>query len=126
MPLEETCYAKQSSIIRKNLAMVRENLKERERVIDQIIGIHLCLLVPMAEHLTVSVSQPLILILIRLAVRTCILSCMASYIKQRINSEKLLVLRINYAHPPQPQTGQVNLLSQDHRTNGECSRLFSC
>lgn len=69
----------------------------------------------MADHLNVSNSQPLILILIGLMMGLCILNCMANYIKQRISSDKLLVLWTNYALLEQEES--TVYLTHAHKTS---------
>jgi hypothetical protein len=44
---------------------------------------------------------------------------MATYIKQRINSDKLLALKTYDLHP---RTGSVSNFTHAHSTSGECDR----
>lgn len=88
-------YAKQQRVIAENFTMVRNNLQERERSYQESKNWCKSLLSwsPWLTTLFTVVDRPLILLLLALAVEVCLLSCLFNYVKQKVNSVNLLVLR---------------------------------
>lgn len=96
---EECCfYVNHSGVIRELLAKVRENLDRcrREREESRSWGHSLFAFSPWLTTLISSLIGPLVILSLLLTFRLCILSKLLQYIKQRLRTTQLMVMRSHY------------------------------
>lgn len=75
--------------------MVRNNVKEREKRCQGSDSWYQLLFScsPWLTTLLKSIAGPLIFLLLALTKGPCLLNCLLNYVKERVNSVKLLILR---------------------------------
>ena len=114
---EECCfYVDHLGVVRESLAKIREGLsqKKRERKMSQNWFESWFNSSPWFTTLISSLVGPLIILLLLLTFRPCLLNKLVAFIKSRINTVQLMVLRSQYtALPMVPLEGDNIELTPD-------------
>ena len=114
---EECCfYVDHLGVVRESLAKIREELsqKKRERKMSQNWFESWFNSSPWFTTLISSLVGPLIILLLLLTFRPCLLNKLVAFIKSRINTVQLMVLRSQYtALPMVPLVGDNIELTPD-------------
>ena len=96
---EECCfYADHTGVVRESMAKVRQGLAQQKREKEAQQGMVRILVstLPLADHLVSTLLDPLVMLILMLTFGSCILNRLVSFIKERINTILLMVLRQQY------------------------------
>ena len=96
---EECCfYADHTGVVRESMAKVRQGLAQQKREKEAQQGMVRILVstLPLADHLVSTLLDPLVMLILMLTFGSCILNRLVPFIKERINTIQIMVLRQQY------------------------------